>query len=130
MKHLDVRHFWLQEELRNYKMKRIDRKFNASDMLTHSPSAEELRKFLPMIGCHTTTVKKGKLQCNQDDAEGFLAAKSTAFLANHFAADEFAHFSDFAGSDQMRQFHFLSVESACNLPSRSPSSGCVITLLI
>ena len=55
MKHLDVRH--LQEELEkgNFKVKRVDRKFNASDMLTHSPSAEELRKFLPMIGCHTMT---------------------------------------------------------------------------
>ena len=27
-------------------------------MLSHSPSAVELRKFLPMIGCHTMTVKK------------------------------------------------------------------------
>ena len=42
MKHLDVRHCWLQEELEkgNFKVKRVDRKFNASDMLTHSPSAE------------------------------------------------------------------------------------------
>ena len=41
MKHLDVRHCWLQEELEkgNFKVKRVDRKFNASDMLTHSPSA-------------------------------------------------------------------------------------------
>ena len=60
MKHLDVRHCWLQEELEkgNFKVKRVDRKFNASDMLTHSPSAEELRKFLPMIGCHTMTVNR------------------------------------------------------------------------
>ena len=49
MKHLAVRHFGLKEELQNgnYSVKRVDRKFNASDMLTHSPSAEELRKFLP-----------------------------------------------------------------------------------
>ena len=42
MKHLDVRHCWLQEELEkgNFKVKRVDRKFTASDMLTHSPSAE------------------------------------------------------------------------------------------
>ena len=39
-------------------MKRVDRKFNASDMLTHSPSAEELRKFLPMMGCHMMTVNR------------------------------------------------------------------------
>ena len=60
MKHLDVRHSWLQEELErgNFKVKRVDRKFNASDMLTHSSSAEELRKFLPMIGCHTMIVKR------------------------------------------------------------------------
>ena len=60
MKHLDVRQCWLQEELekRNFIVKCVDRKFNASDMLTHSPSAEELRKFLPMIGCHTMTVAK------------------------------------------------------------------------
>ena len=60
LKHLDVRHCWLQEELRNgnYKVERVDRKFNASDMLTQSPSAEELWKFLLMIGFHTMTVKK------------------------------------------------------------------------
>ena len=60
MKHLDVRHCWLQEELEkgNFKVKRVDRKFNASDMLTHSPSAEGLRKFLPMIGCHTMIVNR------------------------------------------------------------------------
>ena len=48
MKHLDVRHCWLQEELQsgNCSVKRADRKYNASDMLTHRPSAEELRKFL------------------------------------------------------------------------------------
>ena len=58
MKHLDVRHCWLHEELQhgNYSVKRLDRKLNASDMLTHSPAAEELRKFLPMIGCHAMTV--------------------------------------------------------------------------
>ena len=51
MKHLDVRHCWLQEELEkgSFKVKRVHKKFNASDMLTHSPSAEELRKFLPMM---------------------------------------------------------------------------------
>ena len=39
-------------------------------MLTHSPSAEELRKFLPMIGCHTMTVKKENFNPVKDDAEG------------------------------------------------------------
>ena len=60
MKHLDVRHCWFQEELKyvNHKVKRVDRKFNASDMLTVSPSAGELRRFFPRIGCHTMIVKK------------------------------------------------------------------------
>ena len=60
MKHLDVRHCWLQEELQSgsHSVKRVDRKFNAGEMLTHSPSVEEFRKLLPMIGCHTMIVKK------------------------------------------------------------------------
>ena len=83
MKHLDVRHCWLQEELEkgNFKVKRVDRKFNASDMLTHSPSAEELRKFLPMIGCHTMTVNRE----NYNAVKTMLAmpaAKVTAFLTS------------------------------------------------
>ena len=52
MKHLDVRRCCLQDELKsgNYTVNSVDRKFNASDMLTHSPSAEELRRFIPMLG--------------------------------------------------------------------------------
>ena len=42
----------------NFGVKCFDRKLNTSDMLTHSPSAEELRKFLPMIGCHTMAAKR------------------------------------------------------------------------
>ena len=38
-------------------------------VFTHNPSSEELRKFLPMIGCHTTTAKKEHLHCGKDDAE-------------------------------------------------------------
>ena len=81
MKHLDVRHCWLQEELENgnFKVRRVDRKFNASDMLTHSPSAEELRKFLSMIGCHTMTVNR-KIQCSQDDAEVDACSESDCIL--------------------------------------------------
>ena len=39
MKHLDVRLGGLQDELKggNYTVKRVDRKFNASGMLAHSP---------------------------------------------------------------------------------------------
>ena len=44
MKHLDVRHCRLHDKLKsgNYTVKRVDQKFNAGDMLTHSPSAQEL----------------------------------------------------------------------------------------
>ena len=85
MKHLDVRHCWLQEELEkgNFKVKRVDRKFNASDMLTHSPSAEELRKFLPMIGCQSMAVNRENLQCSQDDAEGDACSESDCILDEH-----------------------------------------------
>ena len=81
MKHLDVRHCWLQEELekRNFKVKRVDRKFNWSDMLTHSPSAEELRKFLPMIGCHTMTVNRENYNAVKTMLKAMPAAKVTAF---------------------------------------------------
>ena len=77
VKHLDVRHCWLQEEPQNvnYSVKRVDRKFNASDMLTHSPSAEELRKFFPMIGCHTMSVKRENFNAVRDDAEGDACSK-------------------------------------------------------
>ena len=84
MKHLDVRHGWLQEELQsgNYSVKRVDRKFNASDMLNHSPSAEELRKFLPMIGCNTMTVKKANFNAVGTMLKAMPAAMVTAFLAS------------------------------------------------
>ena len=84
MKHLDVRHCWLQEELEkgNFKVKRVDRKFNASDMLTHSPSAEELRKFLPMIGFHTMTVNRENYNAVKTMLKAMPAAKVTAFLTS------------------------------------------------
>ena len=84
MKHLDVRHCWLQEELDkgNFKVKRVDRKFNASDMLTHSPSAEELRKFLPMIGCHTMTVNRENYNAVKTMLKAMPAEKVTAFLTS------------------------------------------------
>ena len=80
----DVRHCWLQEELEkgNFKVKRVDRKFNASDMLTNSPSAEELRKFLPMIGCHTMTVNRENYNAVKTMLKAMPAAKVTAFLTS------------------------------------------------
>ena len=84
MKHLDVRHCWSEEELQsgNCSVKRVDQKFNASDMLTHSPSAEEWRKFLPMIGCHTMTTKKENFNAVKTMLKGMPAANVTAFLAS------------------------------------------------
>ena len=84
MKHLDVRHCWLQEELEkgNFKVKRDDRKLNANDMLTHSPSAEELRKFLPMIGCHTMTANRENYNAVKTILKGMSAAKVTTFLTS------------------------------------------------
>ena len=84
MKHLDVMHCWLQEELEkgNFKVKRVDRKFNASDMLTHSPSAEELRKFLPMIGCHTMTANRDNYNAVKTMLKSMPTAKVTAFLTS------------------------------------------------
>ena len=57
MKHLDVRHCWLQEELEkgNFKVKRVDR---------------------------TMTVNR-KLQCNQDDSEGDACSESDCILDKH-----------------------------------------------
>ena len=71
MKHLDVRHCRLLEELKsgNHKVKRVDRRFNASDTRTHSPSPKELRKVPSHEGLPHNDGEEGKLQCRQDDAE-------------------------------------------------------------
>ena len=84
MKHLDVRHCRLQEELEkgNFKVTRVDRKFSESDTLTQSPSAEELRKFLPMIGCHTMTVNRENHNAVKTMLKAMPAAKVTAFLTS------------------------------------------------
>ena len=52
MKHLDVKHMWLQELSGKgiFVTKKIPRTENFSDMLTHIPSAVEFKKFLPLIG--------------------------------------------------------------------------------
>ena len=84
MKHLDVRHCWLEEELEkgNCEVKRVDTKFNASDMLTRSPAAEELRKFFPTIGCHTMTANREYYNAVKTMLKAMPAAKVTAFLTN------------------------------------------------
>ena len=105
MKHLDVRHCWLQEELEkgNFKVKRVDRKFNASDMLTHSPSAEDERR---------------KLQCSQDDTEIDAYSESDCIpdelrrCGEVLIADDLAgvavRMDEFAQSALSREFAFNS----------------------
>ena len=79
MKHLDDRHCWLQEELRkeNYKVKRVDRKFNASDMLTQSLRNRTAKN--PSLDwlSHNDRQFRKKLQCSRDDTE------TDAFSPNH-----------------------------------------------
>ena len=72
----------LQEELRreNCKVKRFDRKSNASDMLTGCLSAEELRKFHDWLP-HSDSDER-KRPFSRVDAEGMLAAKGTVFVAS------------------------------------------------
>ena len=47
-----------------------------------SPSAEELRKFLPMIGCHTMTVNSENYNAVKTMLKSMLTAKVAAFLTS------------------------------------------------
>ena len=80
MKHLDVRHCWLQPELRNrnYKVKRIDDKFNASDMLTHITVPPQMER---------------QLQCSQHDAGSDVCSKDYSILCEHGGDVEFVSYS-------------------------------------
>ena len=49
-------------------------------MFTHNPSSEELRTFLPMIGCHATTAKKETFTAVKTTLKQLTAAKHTSFL--------------------------------------------------
>ena len=84
VKHLDVKHCWLQEELekRNFEVRWVDKKLNASDMLIHSHSAEELRKFLPMEGCRTMSANRENNNAVKTMLKALPAAKVTASLTN------------------------------------------------
>ena len=72
----------MSRENGHFQAKRVDRTFNASDMLAHGPSAEELRELLPVIGCHTMTVKNDIFNAVKTMLKGLLAAKIAAFLAS------------------------------------------------
>ena len=133
MKHLDVRHCWLQEELEkgNFKVKRVGRKFNAIDMLTHSPSAEELRKFLPMIGCHTMTVNRDNYNAVKTMLKSMPAAKVTAFLTSLADVVEVLIADDLAEVVvRMNEFALsaLSQESAFNSSSHVSVFNCCSAL--
>ena len=78
MKHLDVKHCWLQEELEKGNL--IESSMRVTCLLTvplqrvaKVPSHDRL----PHDDC-----EQRKLQCSRDDAEGDAAAKVTAFLTS------------------------------------------------
>ena len=118
MKYLDFRHRWLREELETGNLKRVDRRLNASDMLTHSSSAEELRKFLPMIGCHTMTANR-KLQRNHDDAERDACSNSDCISDESGGCGEVVIAVDLACASGRVCTVLLSLESACKSSSHS-----------
>ena len=67
--------------------------FNASDMLALSPSAEELRKFLPMIGCHTMTVKKVNSTAVQKMLKRSACSKDHSIACDRGGDVEFVSYS-------------------------------------
>ena len=64
LKHLDVRYMWVQEQLSRgaYALKKIPRAENPADVLTHSPSSQELEKFKPMMGLFPMECSKGAVE--------------------------------------------------------------------
>ena len=52
MKYIDSRILWLQDLIaaRGVRLKKIPKRQNLADMLTHTPSAKELEVFLPLMG--------------------------------------------------------------------------------
>ena len=120
MKHLDVRHCWLQEKLEkgNFKVKGVD-------MLTHSPSAEELRKFLPMIGCHMMTVNREYYNASQDDAEIDACSESDCIL------DEFSRCSEVLIADDLARVVVRMDEFALSALSRESAfnSSSLVSVL-
>ena len=64
MKHLDVRHLWLQEHLAKgaYSVKKIPRTENPGDVLTHAPSSRELEVFKSMMGLFRMQCSGGAIE--------------------------------------------------------------------
>ena len=67
MKHIDSRILWLQDLIaaRGVRLKKIPRTQNLADILTHTPSAKELKVFLPLMSLRS---------CSERD-KGLMATK-------------------------------------------------------
>ena len=95
-------------------------------VFTHNPSSEELRKFLPMIGCHATTAKKETFIAVKTTLKQLTAAKLRAFLtctacAHQVKGDE-ASTVPRANENNWR-FEFTIVILVFNVESRSDNQG-------
>ncbi len=97
MKHLDVRHLWLQDliEKENLSVKKISCEVNCSYMLTHAPSSADLLKFLPTIGIFpfecsevATTLVKTALALKPSNGAKLAAAILVAMAAGTEAAED------------------------------------------
>ena len=73
-------------------MTRVD----ASDMLAHSPSGEELRRFLLMVGCYTMTVKKQDFSAFKTMLKQMPSPKLTAFFTSMACAQQAGAETSFA----------------------------------
>jgi hypothetical protein len=64
IKHLAVRHLWLQElvEKSLVRVQKIPRDVNVADMMTHPPSAKELSVFCPLVGLFPVDFMENPLQ--------------------------------------------------------------------
>ena len=64
VKHLEARYVWLQQHLAEgaYAIKKLPSNENASDMMTHLPSAPELQKFLRVIGIFPMERSRGAVE--------------------------------------------------------------------
>ena len=129
MKHLDVRHCWLQEELEkgNFKVKRVDRKFNARQSLCWRIAKVPSHDRLPHDDC-----ERRKLQCSQNDAEIDACSESDCILDELGRCSEVLIATDLAGSccGEWMSLHCpaLSREFAFNSSSHVSVFNCCSAL--
>jgi hypothetical protein len=64
VKHIDVRYMWLQDAIDSpiYTVKNFPRIDNPNDLLTHTPTNNDLDKLLPLIGLYPFGVVKGAVE--------------------------------------------------------------------